>query len=428
MMVVAGLAFCLAMVLVPMVASAASEAEKQQAIEDGLKYLASTQLINGSWSESNGYPQAATGSALLALQEHGFHAGDDVYGYGDVVGKGLDYLLNSASSYQLTKARSLADDHGGNNLGAYWGGGEAIYVSGIVTSALASAGAAQEGRLATGGAFNGKTLKSIVADSVDYFDQAQVTSAYGNYRGGWRYDAPGATTADNSTSQWPAIAMLFAQGNMGISVPQDIKNELKYWIDYIQVTTGTPGTGYYGGAGYDYPGVSPIYGIAPSESKTGGLLVEMAFVGYNSSNADVLAAIDFLNRNWQNGANGTWYGDFGHPYAMWSVYKGLETMIGLDVSDSEFITSLHADPGDIDNPNHDWNWWEDYCNWLVLNQNVNGSWNGYEYWGGALATGWYLNILLATVIPPDVPEPLTCGVLMLGLGGLFGYIRRRRLA
>jgi hypothetical protein len=61
-------------------------------------------------------------------------------------------------------------------------------------------------------------------------------------------------------------------------------------------------------------------------------------------------------------ASDTWDGNFGHPYAMWSIYKGLETTIGLN--DTTAITNLLTtcgtqDAGDV------CNWFEDYAQWLV---------------------------------------------------------------
>jgi hypothetical protein len=86
---------------------------------------------------------------------------------------------------------------------------------------------------------------------------------------------------------------------------------------------------------------------------------------------------------------------------MWAAYKGLEVTIGVD-ADQSVISNLHADPGDIDNPNHGWNWWEDYCEYLVNTQNALGYWVGYApYWQGPLATAWYINILSAVEIPTD---------------------------
>ena len=429
MMVAAGLALCMAMVLVPLVASAATEAEKQAAIDKALVRLALDQTAGGYWNYG-GYEVASTGAAALAFEGQGFYAGSNVIinavNYGDVVGKAIDYItsqtIRTTAAEMATKP--TADAYGANGYGVHWDqGGEDIYSSGIASLALAFSN--QPARVVNNGTEVGRTIKDVVGDSVDYFALAQVTLAQatigGNvgYEGGWRYAFP-SNDADNSTSQWPVIAMEAAANKMGINAPAFVKSELAKWVAFIQDPVS-------GGSGYNLPsgGIVQI-----DEAKTGGLLVEMSYLGYTTANLNVQAAINYLNARFLNPANSTWNGDFGHPYAMWSIYKGLQGMIGLDVTNLQFITNLHADPGDINNPNHGYNWWEDYCEYLVSTQNGDGSWNGYtSYWTGPLATAWYTNILLATqVVGPVIPEPLTCGALMLGLGGLFGYIRRRRLA
>jgi hypothetical protein len=77
-----------------------------------------------------------------------------------------------------------------------------------------------------------------------------------------------------------------------------------------------------------------------------------------------------------------------------------------------------------------WNWWEDYCEWLVNNQNSSGYWSGYSYWNGPLAAAWNVNILAATATQQEdpIPEPLTMAAVLTSAAGLCGYIRRRRRA
>lgn len=85
---------------------------------------------------------------------------------------------------------------------------------------------------------------------------------------------------------------------------------------------------------------------------------------------------------------------------MWSIYKGLELQIGLN--DTTAITNLLTDCGASrggQDAGDSCNWWEDYSEWLVLNQNADGSWTGYSSWPSVLSTPWFINILAATEIP-----------------------------
>lgn len=395
-------------------AFAATETEKQAAIEKGLAWIASNQQADGSWYYDGSYGNiAATGAALLALQEQkaktgGWFGAD----YSAVVAKGYQYLMNNAQSVGIGAQPAGNPDTNGNGIGVKFvpGGanGRDTYVTGLVLPALSKYGNLND--TITVGSQAGRTYAAVIQDTVDYFAWGQNDGGYG--RGAWRYYA-NSGDSDNSTAQWPVVGMLYAQA-AGASVPGFVKSEMKTWIDYIQNPNG--------GSGYDSPG------YLVNESKTGGLLVEMVFAGYDGYKAgDALGkqqALDFLNANWKNIANG-WDGNFGQPYAMWGVYKGLQLTIGL--GDTTQITNLHA-PGNLD-PGDVWNWWEDYADYLVDSQDAGGSWPGYSYWPAVLATPWFINILNATQIDDggDAPEP---GTLMLLGAGLLGSlaIRRRRQA
>ncbi len=395
-------------------AFAATEAEKQAAIQSGLAWMAANQQADGRWNygEYGAGDVAATAAALLAFQEQKAKAGG-WFGadYSTVVAKGYQYLMSNAQAVTIGAQPAGNPDTNSNGIGVKFvlGGanGRDTYVTGLVLPALAKYGNLND-TIAVGSQA-GRTYAAVIQDTVDYFAWGQNDSGYA--RGAWRYYA-NSGDADNSTAQWPVVGMLYAQA-AGATIPTFVKTELKTWIDYIQHPNG--------GSGYDSP-----YSYT-NESKTGGLLVEMVFAGYDGYKAgDTLGkqeALNFLDTNWKNGPS-DWYGNFGHPYAMWGIYKGLQLTIGLD--DTTEIANLHA-PGDLD-AGKVWNWWEDYTDYLVHSQNSDGSWTGYWYWGNVLATPWYINILNATEIDDggnDVPEP---GTLMLLGAGLLGVlsIRRRR--
>jgi hypothetical protein len=228
-------------------------------------------------------------------------------------------------------------------------------------------------RVVTVGPFTGFTYREVMQEVVDWAAFGQVDSGTG--RGGWRYFA-NYGDSDNSTAQWPVLGLVAAE-QWGIFAPPFVKDELNIWINYIQNANG--------GSGYDAPGTYV------NESKTGGLLVQMHYVGDDTTTARAQNALAFLNTHWNTAPNGTWYGNKGHSYAMFSIFKGLELM---------GVSTIPNAPGTPETPAGDW--FGDYQHYLVNTQLANGAWPGYEYWNPWLSTAWYVVILQGTVFPVEV--------------------------
>lgn len=403
-------------------AQAATETDKQDAIDAGLAWLSGNQQGSGFWAYG-GYHQAATGAAISAFVSQSGSWGANAPAYQAQVSNAVNALLQQAT---ITTVSTRGDGlnicpGGGSCSSVYWGGGgETTYTTGLVSPALAQYalqfGGGPNAVATTTGPLAGMTWKQI-AQAVDNTWAAGQTTNAGSLRGGWRY-FPGNQDSDMSTTQWAAISMIYNQ-TLGASVPAQTRSDLAQFLANVQAPSG---------AGCYQPG----NGLC-NHADTGGMLLGLSFLGGLASDPAVQAALAWLNTHWTEGANATWYGNFGHPYAMWSVYKGLETLIGLDDTGtiSNLLTSCGA-PGNLPgNPpgSTPCNWWQDYNEYLVNSQNPDGSWNGYAYWYGPLATAFNVSILGATEIPvpPAVPEPaslLLFGAALLGLG----VVRGRRAA
>jgi hypothetical protein len=401
-------------------AMAATEETKQLSIDNGLAWLASTQVTSGTegyWPYGSDGTLAATGSAALAFIEEGYLPGDGSI-YDAVVTKAVTYIFNRATvdtrfGVETAGYERYAEDYSndgspydeGNDEAIFFNPGNSgrnVYTTGIIAPVVYALG----NELGTGAvvgigsaAISTKTYAQAMQDIVDWFSWGQVEPNRGNYRGGWRYDA-NYSESDNSTAQWGSLPLLYA-ADWGLGVPQYVFDELELWVNYIQNPSG--GSGY--STPYNYVNVA----------KTGGLLLELAAIGAPVGDPRVVAAVGFINSRWNNGPGSTWYGNLNHPYAMWGVYKGLQVYGFLDNFDCgpEDILIGHgmpAAPGGFSicsdaapTTSAAGDWYSHYCDYLVGIQNVGGSWSGYSHWTGALATGWYINILNAVLIP----EPIT---------------------
>lgn len=381
----------------PKTVRAATEAEKRLAIDAGIEYLANQQQADGRWLYggvgSANYDCAVTGIVLKAFLLEGYAVGEDVVidgtNYGDVVGAGLNYVFNQATQINISTQPAGNPDANGNSIGVFFGPvNYSIYntsmsLLGLVATNTPSA-------VVTTGSQQGRTYADVIQDAIDYLAYGQNES--GPYRGGWRF-SHNYSSSGQENSPWPCFSMLDAEQQMGLIVPLFVKSELTYWLNYIQYYNGS-GTGIDGSSGFTNPTQMN------SESKTGGLLGQMIFAGtdytgtggpYDLNHVRLLAALGYLNRQWPLTAYNTWYGNFGHPYAMCQVYRGLELTVGLN--DTTYITNLRG-PGTMD-PGDTATWSEDYCEYLVTDQLANGSWPDHSnsFYAGPLTAAWYIEIL-----------------------------------
>ena len=419
------------------VVNASTSAQKQTAIDNGLAYLAATQNADGSWTDvnSSSYDVADTGAALLAFTEQYYKPlGWDGKNYSTVVTKATNYLMSQASVLTFSAPNWWGYNGTGNSgQGLQWtNGGEETYGSGIAISGLCGLVSNPSGGTplvnpstvisSSNAAVNGLTYAQVIQKSLDSWTWGQSPPSTGNRYGGWRYFTA-QNDSDMSTTQWPIADYLFAKPIPGVTIPGTAASGDKTSIGVNAFVTACqyPNAAYpsgYPAGSVDYqPGANLL-----SLTHIGGLLLANALTGGGAGN--VTTALAYLNAHWTDTPNNTWYGNEGNAYAMFAIYKGLESQYGTTGAGP--ITNLNPQTTAID-PGATWNWWEDYCQSLCTTQNADGSWPGYGYWYGPLEAAWYVNILNATAIaPPAVPLPSSVLLLGSGLLGLAGWRRFKK--
>jgi hypothetical protein len=330
----------------------------------------------------------------------------------------MNYLLNRATKTTVSTRNdgvNICPASATSCSGVYWNAAnnEDSYTTGLIAPALALYAKQQADldAVATAtGPLAGMTWKQIAQGVTNLWAASQSTVNQGALIGGWRYIlGQGGYDSDMSTTQWGAISLTYME-SLGAVTPSIVKTDLAKWLAFAQ--SPTSGAGCYQGPGS---------GLC-DQADTGGLLMGLAYLGATAADPAVQKAVSFLNSTWQQTPYSEWYGNFGHPYAMWGEYKGLETLIGLD--DATSITNLRDSDCQSAGTNAPTsgvcNWWQDYNEYLVTTQGTNGSWAGYDHWTGTLATAFYLPILGGTQVPvvPQVPEPGTLALIGLALTGL----------
>ena len=186
-------------------------AAAEDAIERGLRYLSSTQNLDGSWSlQGHGSEvvlqsdSAATGLALLAFQGAGYT--HQRHQHADTVKRGLSFLVSNQQSdgnlFQLEDAIS------NRNV--------AFYSHGIAALSLCEAyGMTQD-----------PNLRVAAQKSLDY-----IISTQHRQRGGWRYTAQ--ISSDTSVTGWMMMAL--KSGELaGLEISQQTYRGIKYWLSLSQ--------------------------------------------------------------------------------------------------------------------------------------------------------------------------------------------------
>jgi len=382
-------------------AFAATDEAIAEAIEDGVTWLVDQQNADGSWTP---YGTATTCFALIKLQDRAYELGfdspfDTAYPYSENVIAAWEYVLDDPwTQTQVLSVQTAGDpDVNGNGYGVFfqYDGFHINYPTGICLMALASTGTpdrANDGGLDLDTDGNVDTYGELAEDTMEYLAWAQTdveNSPLG--RGGWYYNESYDWGSDNSHTGYVVLGLAAAQ-NFGISVPQWVKDELNYWIDYIQNDSN-------GGSGY----TDPDYWV--NVLKTGNLLFEMTFVGDPCSSARFQAALAYIEDHWRDANTDPGWGyslTNAHYQSMFALMKGLEYS-GIDLIDTDGDTVRDDD------------WFNqeptatpsaDLASVLLAQQYGDGSWPGDDWAGNPLSSIWAL-MTLEKIAPEADPFDVT---------------------
>lgn len=186
----------------------------EDAVMEGLRWLARNQRSNGSWSLRGPYSdganrentEAATAMALLAFQGHGHtHQPLPNDEFPQVVKRGWNWLL----------ARQHEDGHFFQDVGD-----ARLYTQAQCTIAICELYAMTRD----------EELRKPAQKAVDYCVKYQTT------KGGWRYN-PG-TGEDLSVTGWFAMALQSAR-MAGLEVPSETFTRLSKYLDSVQKEYGS---------------------------------------------------------------------------------------------------------------------------------------------------------------------------------------------
>ena len=338
-------------------AQAATEEEIEDAIIDGLVWLAGQQDTgDGSWG-SGGWTVAETAFAVLKFQTYAVET-DQLNEDGkieEILIEGTDYYPNVeqglAFLFANASAIDLSDPDGNSDGYAVRFGGNSIYNTSVAMLAIATSTHPEKTATVAGplGPIN-MTYEQALKDAVDFLVWGQNDGAgAGDHRGGWGYGPNTPTWSDQSNAGYAVLALAQAQAaapyGFGVAIPQVTKDELSIWIDEVQCPDG--GSKY--SPGWDYE--DPCYW--ENTLKTGNLLFEMAFVGDTKETQRVQDAIGYIETHWYdtNLILGWGWNDPTGPavaqyHAAYCLMKGLETM-GIAVDEMSGIADWYQDLADV---------------------------------------------------------------------------------
>jgi len=243
--------------------------ETEEAIERGLKFLASCQLPDGHWSlQGHGEPvllksdTAATGLCLLAFQGAGYtHL---QHQYSAVVSSGLRAMLamQQADGNLYRREDAVSDQN------------VAFYSHGIAALALCEAY----------GMTGDENLREPAQAAINYIVKTQHVE-----RGGWRYQPQ--VSSDTSVSGWMMMAL--KSGELaGLDVPEATYAGIDRWLDYAKLSRDRGDRYRYNPFAPNTP--SQRHGRDVTPSMTAVAMLMRMYSGWRRDTPDMQSSADYL--------------------------------------------------------------------------------------------------------------------------------------
>lgn len=190
-----------------------------------------------------------------------------------------------------------------------------VYTTGIALMALKASGTPDRPGIDVDGDATIETFKEIAQDAAEWMAFAQ--GDLGNDEGGWSYNAldnlgdapdnPGWVSTDNSNSGYAVLGLAAAEA-FGCTVPDWVATELNVWVTTIQDPVN--GDADDGGSYYDSDWLP--WNPWCNELKGGNLIFQMTMCGDNGATPRFKDAMDYIVRHWKDANNDPgWRGTYG---------------------------------------------------------------------------------------------------------------------